>query len=292
MSILTLQELGEQLQSSQTLADWLQVYAALTWTRIGFANHHPRLRFHETTLTQNLVFDCWLTGHLSHWGIKLFEAVDEAANCNDLEIAVETGLGYVLLPAQAKLSQQDGRYPGVSHKTGGRFQADLLMDYARKVQGWPLDLLYNHSSDIHLADRVKKELHMPLESYGISLCDAVYIKERFCPVGNGRWNIPRFADLHPGHAYPLHFLGCDINGWFPELQGEHSIKYYTREELKQNGAFMDLNPPPAIGNIPIGIDRTLKALLERKMVKPSAFNPKFRIMFSRKKEMARVWVMG
>jgi len=293
MSILALQELAEQFMSSQTMADWLQLYAAQTWTKIGFAWGHPPLRLHETTITQNLVYDCWLADRMSPWGVKLFEAVDEAANGNDLEIAVETGRGYVLLPAQAKMLFKDGRYPAISHTVGERYQADLLLAYARKVKGWPMFILYNHDDDDDLASRIEKEWHMPVESFGISLCDAVYVKDKFGPVGKSRWKIPRFGDLHPAHAWPLHYLGFDMHRWFPPLQGQHAIKYYTRDELKEDDAFKDLNPPPAIGKIPLGMDELLRDTLRQKQTKKAIeFNPKFRIMFSMQKEKTRLWVMS
>jgi hypothetical protein len=96
---------------------------------------------------------------LSPFGIKVFEAADETANGNDLEIAVETGRGYVLLAAQAKMQFKDGRYPAISHRVGDRYQADLLLSYALKVQGWPIYILYKHDNDSHLPSRIEKVWH-------------------------------------------------------------------------------------------------------------------------------------
>ena len=132
-----------------------------------------------------------------------------------------------------------------------------------------------------------------MESFGISLCDAVYLKNKFGRKDAGLWKIPRFTDLHPGQAWPLHYLGFDMHSWFPVLQGEHAVKYYTKEELREVGVFNDLNPAPAIGRIPVGVDATLFETLKAKsgLFKP-IFNPKFRIMFSMEKEMTRLVMMS
>jgi len=42
------------------------------------------------------VFDCWLAAKTSSWGIKVYESLDEKANGNDLELAIETTKGYML----------------------------------------------------------------------------------------------------------------------------------------------------------------------------------------------------
>jgi len=121
---------------------------------------------------------------------------------------------------------------------------------------------------------------MPVESYGMSLCSAVHLKDNyFAP----KWKSPRFSELHPSHSFPLHAIGePDLYDWDSYRCKGGEIRYYTFEEIDLDIHFADLTPPPKIGYVSGKGREEALALLQANS--QPVFNPKFRIMFSFEKQ--------
>ena len=126
-----------------TLVDWFQVFSIDIWKRIDFTWRTKGLKLYETTITQNLLYSIFQLAKGRMIPVKLLEAKNESINGNDIELAIETNRGFILFPCQAKLIKENGKYRSLSHKVGSRYQIDLLLRYAQKVQGVPLYLFYN-----------------------------------------------------------------------------------------------------------------------------------------------------
>ena len=61
----------------------------------------------EVTITQNLVREFWVDSRVFDLPIRIFESRNEKANGNDLEVLIETNLGYVMLPIQVKIIKEN-----------------------------------------------------------------------------------------------------------------------------------------------------------------------------------------
>src|SRR6202012_5919295 len=71
------------------ICDLFHAAAVDTWERIKFSRTTPGLKIHETTITQNLIYEMRLLKSLyPYWGLTLFESTNEKANGDDLELCV------------------------------------------------------------------------------------------------------------------------------------------------------------------------------------------------------------
>lgn len=294
MNTELIQELTQKILSRQSLCSWSQLFAALTWNKIGFTGNRKRLRITETTFTQDLVFNFWLIARDNRLSVEIYESKNEKANGNDFEIFVETDKGYLLLPTQSKLIKTNGSYASIRHQVRGYDQINLLIDYAKRNNGIPLYLFYNYYFNPQFINWIEKEITFPVECYGCSIASATNIKESFYNKkikkdGSKIWVIPHFESLHPLQALPLHFLICsaeekDMTSLIHQLHdGEYQepFHYHSREELDDHTGWTNLAPPPAIGFIP-GDDQ--KALFEKlRTVASPEFLPGYRIVISKER---------
>src|SRR5437879_9497855 len=85
--------------------DVFKAAAKDSWVRIRFSRIKPRLKIHETTITQNLVYEMRLLKSVyPHLGFTLFESTMEDTHGDDLELCIEQNDGRVLTYAlQAKI---------------------------------------------------------------------------------------------------------------------------------------------------------------------------------------------
>ena len=137
------------------LCSLFQAAAYDTWERVAFSRSTPGLKIHETTITQNLVYEMNLIKmRMRILELNLFESRNEATNGHDLEIKIQQRDGWVTYWIQSKILYHsirkkkvvqlgDGRYPQLPHRVGRRLQVDILLRRAREEKAVPLYLLYN-----------------------------------------------------------------------------------------------------------------------------------------------------
>ena len=209
------------LQSNPTLCNFLQYISISTWHRIAFARNRAGFKIYETTLTQNLLFELRLFCDLfPGTSIRMFEAINESINGNDIEFAIKTNQGYLLAPLQAKLLYNSNKYNAMEHGN----QINDLIAYANRIKGIPLYLLYNYYIENQFNFNGKFcSVDFTEEQFGCSLVSANYLRTNFAfnrtdRNGNLKWTIPSFLDLHPQNAIPLFTIGCcrDSNSDVPE----------------------------------------------------------------------------
>jgi hypothetical protein len=198
------------------LCNLFKFLAIETWKRIEFTYIKPRIKAYETTLTQNIAFTINAYKYIyPGLSIEIWDADDESANGNDLELLVIFSRSRYdfYAPIQAKKIYRNSKYDAMDHGD----QIEKLIKYAAKskINGYPLYLLYNY------IDPVIPELDPDNELYGCSIVDAYYlcdnyynkrIKTRRDGSSMLTWKIPSFIDLHPDHAFPWHKLVCGIDG--------------------------------------------------------------------------------
>ena len=267
-------------------------YAETTWNRIRFARLIKQ-RISETTLTENLIFDFWYQAKKGHLPVEIYEAKDEKSNGNDLEIFIETGLGFLLLVCQAKIINKQGKYAHINHKVGRRYQIDLLTEYSKRKKGLATYLFYNYIED-HLILTKLKDLRENREThFGISCCPAGVIKNKYFDIVGDKITkhkrgVPKFEDLHPDQAIPLANIICNllhnntapILGFFASHE-RHGItyRYFERGALTNDESWQ-----PILRSGQIGFVETQKEQNDTSPIQQDGiikgFNPKYRIVFS------------
>lgn len=281
-----LHELTTQLEQSQNLCKWLELYSYLTWHKIGFIRKNQFLKITETSVTQDLVFQLYLLSLTKALPIKLYESKLENTNGNDLEILLETPQGYVMFPAQAKIIYANHKYHSITHQVKGRYQIDLLMNYAKKIKGIPLYLLYNTCLDNKIYTQVSNVSVYDIESFGCSITSAQVIKQNFYRKSySGNWKIPGFADLHCSVAYPLSTLVCSfsnllkeafINSSFLYFDHREQIQFYSTEQINKDPRWKNILPAPEMGRL----SPNELSIKQKNYNYIYRFNPKFRLVFS------------
>jgi hypothetical protein len=266
---------------------WLKAFAIETWQRIAFTWTHQQGKLYETTLTQNLVFQLHHQFYEKKLPFELWEALDENANGNDLELAVGTPAGYLLLPCQAKIVRPSGRYNKMNHSTNGKFQIESLLDYAQNMRGMAIYLLYNSSDNDSYIHRNWPKQYEQATTLGCSVVPAAYLYENYCHAslltGKRKWRIPSFEDLHPTPGLPLHeFIELLLAGttilkhpWAFHMS-QSNMRYYSYENLYNENSWKNLTPPMHISDIPTRLDKRDADIEPRKQ--GGLFNPRFRIM--------------
>jgi len=240
-----------------------------TWERIEFARTRNGLKIYETTITQNILFSLRKFSELYNINsLKMFEAVDEKNNGNDIELILKTNKGYLIIPTQSKIIYKNEKYPRMEHGN----QINDLISYAKNLKGIPVYLLYNYTKI-----SAKK-------IYGCSIIGANYLKENYTfkkidGNGNLKWTIPSYSDLHPNPSLPLSYLGCcsDINksnDLFKNFLGieekklkDIKIKFYTENEIFKNEYWKDFDNT-----------RTIAENNIKKIETP--YSPKYRIVIN------------
>jgi hypothetical protein len=205
--------LSSQFSSNPSICNFMQLLAFKTWMRIKFVRNRNGLKIHEPTLTQDILFEFTQYSEFYNQSrIKIFEAINEPLNGNDIELVIQTENGFLLAPIQAKILYNTNDYPAMEHGN----QINDLISYANRVGGVPLYLLYNYYNDetfTYSGNRCGVPFNKT--QFGISLISAHYLRgayafRRIDRNGNRKWNIPSFTDLHPNFAIPWFVLGCCI----------------------------------------------------------------------------------
>jgi len=203
-----------QFNQTPTLCNFLQLVSYDVWNRIEFTRTRNGLKIYETTLTQNILYEFNIYSEaFPSIPIRMFEAINEPLNGNDIELVIETRGGFILAPLQAKLLYSSDNYRAMDHGN----QISDLINYAANIGGIPLYLLYNyHSYNEFVYNNNLCGINFSKEQFGCSLVSAHYLnnnyaKERTDKDGNPKWLIPSFRDLHPDIAVPWFVLGCCRN---------------------------------------------------------------------------------
>lgn len=172
-----------------------------TWDRLEFVEK-MNSSLSEPTITENLLYEIQKYNEkYPNNSIRIYEAKEEKTNGNDLEVYFKIEKDkYLFLAIQAKkLHVKTQKYRYISHKVSTDLQIDLLMNYAKRKNGIPLYLLYNHSPGYIKSNE---------KEYGCSLACASHIKKQYAPGKIKKsWSIPTFKNLHTDNAIPLFYLG-------------------------------------------------------------------------------------
>ena len=276
-----------------SIIDHLKAYSVYTWERIAFTWQNRRGKLFETTITQDLIFWIYQSARFTNLPFELWESVDETTNGNDIELVVETLNGYLLFPCQAKKVNALHKYPTLNHKVDDIQQIHSLLKYASNNSGMGIYLLYNCCGDSNYIHTQWRGNYENLSPYGCSVVPADFLNEVYLKVINPKkykWRIPSFQELHPKAGVPLHeFINELITGsvfsnkLWEYYKNETPQSYFLYDDLFDPEKWDNLTPPPRISGIP-----KEKNVLQAG-VKPSInFNPRFRIIISRKKRLATV----
>jgi hypothetical protein len=202
-----------------TLCSLFQAAARDTWERIAFSRWTPGLKIHETTITQNLVYEMnLLKQKLNLDALSIYESRNERTNGHDLEIVVrqrdewftywiQSKILYHSIRRKNHIRLDDGVYRQFPHKVGRRTQVDILLRRARDEGAIPLYLLYNFVTAPFSSPSLCG-LDMDRSQYGCSLVGAHLLKDEFSESGGNLRSTVRFSELHPETALPWSVLAC------------------------------------------------------------------------------------
>lgn len=206
------------------------------WDRIPFS-YNIGFRYSEVTITENLLFDIHkFNVNNPTLKINIYEAKNEKANGNDLELCLEIEPNkYVILVIQAKkLYFTTQKYRSISHKVNGTYQIDLLEGYAKQQKAIPLYMLYNYAPDFKNKNN---------KYYGCTLVFSQFIRKHYyLKASSVSWKIPTFDELHQNHhAVPLHTLalsGLQIKKTIDKCYKNYNV--YTKDELIDNKRWVEI----------------------------------------------------
>lgn len=232
--------------SSPNVCDVFKAAARDTWARIEFSRKTPRMKIHETTITQNLVYEMQLLKlRFPTVEYELFESINEKANGNDLELDILHANGNTYNYAvQAKIiyhnrgkngvKLNEGHYKQFKHFVGKepnrKNQIDLLIKYALDYKRIPLYLLYNFINRDFRAT-VANEL------YGCTIVPAQYLKDNHTSLDGNLDDKVKFSDLHLQPAFPWHDLIC----WMPGLDTDD---YLSKLLIKDQKVIKSISSKP------------------------------------------------
>ena len=203
--------------ANPNVCDLFKSGARDTWARIFFSRKTPRLKIHETSVSQNLVYEMNLIKFkFPLLDFEIFESTNEKANGDDLEITVRHANGtYYTYAIQSKIiyhrrskgvaNLREGHYQKLKHwvgkGAGKKKQVDLLIDYAGKHGFIPIYLLYNY---------VQKSFDPGIEPdlFGCTVIGAKYLKANHTSPDGNLDDKVKFSDLHTANAFPWHELVC------------------------------------------------------------------------------------
>ncbi|WPU96222.1 hypothetical protein SNE25_11905 [Mucilaginibacter sabulilitoris] len=263
---------------TQAICDLLLNESVKAWNMIKF-NRARIERMSETTITEQLVYNIESDITANNHPIRLFQSRKENVNGNDMEIFVNTGDGFLLLPCQAKITNKEYRYEHFWHTVNASRQISLLCDYAKDLGGIPAYLFYNYIPREAQNEAFKKIVHQ--ERYGITFTEAnpfLNILEERRLSGNPL-NAPTFNSLHPHPAKPLHVQVCDmINGLMNmnSFSLNYDLTYYNIRDITQNRNW-EHSRRGTIGFIQSG-DWKKKAGRAAENSNNDAFRPKYRLI--------------
>lgn len=195
------------------LCNLFKLLAIETWKRIEYAYLKPRMKVFETTITQNIVFSINAFNDIYGLNIDIYEALNERANGNDLELIIRypaEGVEYYA-PIQAKkLYKGSKKYDSMDHGD----QIESLMNYASGKNAKPFYLLYNYVMPPVVNPT---QFDTDIELYGCTMIEAKHLYDHYYSKDTRhkrdgttelKWKLPTFYDLNPTPAFPWHELVC------------------------------------------------------------------------------------
>jgi hypothetical protein len=279
-------EYAKKFQINPSIVYWAEISAIKIWRKIIFSRSAADFNMHENTVTQNLIYSFWELAITRVFPVQLYQAKNERANGNDIEIAIQTANGYLLFPSQAKIVNKKGNYPGIRHKVAGKLQIDRLLEYGNRVAGIPLYLFYNFGDNPERNEALENKYCLDVQRLGCSIFPAEFIKHNFYRTATNRWTIPDFYRIHHLLAIPFGNLFELINSnTIPGLNlGAYSAgaKFYSKDEITNKNYWRNLTPPPSIGRIPTQDHNRMS--LPTFESEDNGFNPAFRVVFSIERE--------
>jgi len=233
-----------------------------TWARIYFSRKTPRLKIHETSISQNLVYEMNLIkSKFPELDFELYESTDEKAHGDDLVLSVVHDDDNVYTYAiQSKIiyhkrkkgiaDLRDGHYQQLKHWVGKgtnkKKQVDLLLEYARVNEYIPLYLFYNYVG--HKFDQINSS------TYGCTVISAHYLKDNYSSPDGNLSDKVKFSDLFL-KAFPWHELVCT----FPTLSRKGVEERLLIDVKKDNPTIRTKDQMPSLDKWQ-NLDNTLPAV--------------------------------
>jgi len=276
--------------TSASVCELFKAGAIDTWERIRFSRTIPNLKIHETTITQNIIYEFKLIQQsLSIRGLRIQESRNEKANGADIELVVIAGGRAIRFVIQAKIiyhtskkKHGDGDYRHMQHppkEPSG--QVERLLNYANRKRAIPLYLMYNYvNNDL--------PVYLDMRLFGCTVISAKFLKDnKAFGTGNLRKNIT-FSELHTfpstavKPAIPWHELLCET--WAKDLSGilaklglppSTAIDELNIKELLEDDNFIEITSERSLTRA-----QQLKAKqnFDQQFEGLPDFNPKFRIL--------------
>ncbi|MFC3356136.1 DUF6615 family protein [Sphingobacterium zeae] len=278
------------------------------WARIYFSRKTPRLKIHETSITQNIVYQMnLLKERFPSLGFDLYESANEKAHGDDLELTISQDDGnYVTYAIQSKIIYhrrkggkakfEDGYYDRLNHWVGKdekrKAQVDLLLSYANEHGFIPLYMLYNYVNSKEIKSNVDNEL------FGCTVVNANYHKINHTINGNLD-NKLTFSFLHPKNGFPWHELICGNPNILSQLNNNNLtslnqlssslVNYFQTLSLSDQWKEIDLSYPKIYDDkkdqdVPYLQEYTNDELQQAdKEDVPIVFLPKFKIVIHQTK---------
>jgi hypothetical protein len=278
-----------RFKQTPTLSNWFSYFSAKTWERLALSKVGSSVRYGEVTITENLVIELAEAMLSTKLPVRLFHAINEPQNGNDLEIVIPVGKdAYIILPCQAKVLYPPNdtykQIDHISHKTGIR-QIKKLREYAQKdsIKGHPMYLLYNNIRDKDYLKDNYKDIPSDPELFGCSIISAEFIFKNFCnPHTYEFTKIPTFKDLHMP-AKPLNIIAESMNAdFFSRFKEQYddsiniSVASYTESEIKKKGLWQEIDPSSITRNMPYNP----LIVAAQSYDNMDVFEPKFRILLT------------
>ena len=177
-----------------------------TWHRIKFCQSHPASHLHETTITQNIVYEFLQMEEAELLQVTVFESNDEKATGSDLEIILRSDSFFVRFVVQAKKIGRQLKYEQFHHTAGGVPQIDRLLKHAEKTNSIALYLFYNYSDDRVLNKAIADGWELPIDYFGCSFANARALYQAY--YRSLKPPVPGFPDVHRAIlAYPFEQMG-------------------------------------------------------------------------------------
>ena len=212
-----------EFTKKRDIASFIKLFSVITWEKIGFVRRQNGLKFYEVTATQNLLFQFRILTQNFPSAVRMYEAVNEKTNGNDIELFIELKEGSIFFPCQAKIVDRKGVYKSIEHPhvpkkspppLVAKQQIMSLIDYANNAhkrystvkKGVPIYLFYNYSATVNKKNLALLTSHGPLEVYGCSYLNANQLVGTYFNGTKPGWKKPTFNDLHPSLGKPFYTL--------------------------------------------------------------------------------------
>lgn len=274
-----------EFEESKDILHWLSFFSSFVWDELKFASIEDSSvsKIDEREITNRFVRELAKIIKLDQvpLAIRLFHSPRESVNGSDIEIIVQLSKDENLIfPCQAKRlyverTKNDNlksKYKKYNYKT----QKDDLIEYAERINGFPLYLFYNYTEY-----PINVNYHYPDKKlYGCTLGSAINLRLKNVTT-------PTFESFHPP-SVPLTSIVSfksfySLNNIWGKTD-QHHAKLFTDKEVFGDKLWEEIGTPI------YHIDRFSKYIdLNRILTVPSAhdysgrFSPKFRIVFTAEK---------